>query len=229
MSNLTLSLIHNSKVGTAAYVPEEVVPTTPAPVPARRSLGYGAYSPKVDMSRPSDPQKRLIKDLLAEIATFDADQADVLRNLSNEAYFAGTLTPGYGNGASQHIDSLMKIRDDLRIAYRQEHRTTGHVRSTVPAGRYAVTSQEGHTAFYRVQVSDKGYYTVTHQVSDDFQPLPWAIQQGVLKQVEEAGVLPASIRYGQELGVCGVCGRTLTNPESIARGIGPSCASKMGG
>jgi hypothetical protein len=29
-------------------------------------------------------------------------------------------------------------------------------------------------------------------------------------------------------GHCGRCGRTLTVPESIERGIGPECASKMG-
>lgn len=27
---------------------------------------------------------------------------------------------------------------------------------------------------------------------------------------------------------CGCCGLTLTNPESIARGIGPTCAGKWG-
>jgi hypothetical protein len=30
-------------------------------------------------------------------------------------------------------------------------------------------------------------------------------------------------------GRCGRCGRTLTVPESIDRGIGPECAGKMGG
>jgi uncharacterized protein DUF6011 len=30
-------------------------------------------------------------------------------------------------------------------------------------------------------------------------------------------------------GRCGRCGRTLTVPESIERGIGPECAEKMGG
>lgn len=34
-------------------------------------------------------------------------------------------------------------------------------------------------------------------------------------------------RYGRETGTCGVCDRTLTNPESIERGIGPICARKI--
>lgn len=38
---------------------------------------------------------------------------------------------------------------------------------------------------------------------------------------------PEHVEFWHE-GVCGRCGRTLTVPESIARGIGPECAEKMG-
>lgn len=38
----------------------------------------------------------------------------------------------------------------------------------------------------------------------------------------------AAIAYGKRLGACSICGRGLTNHESIDRGIGPICASKMG-
>ena len=34
--------------------------------------------------------------------------------------------------------------------------------------------------------------------------------------------------HGIRTGSCGMCGRTLTNPESIARGIGPICADNAG-
>lgn len=34
--------------------------------------------------------------------------------------------------------------------------------------------------------------------------------------------------YGQRTGICCCCGRELTDPESIAAGIGPVCASKWG-
>lgn len=42
----------------------------------------------------------------------------------------------------------------------------------------------------------------------------------------ERGVLPNDIRF-QHIGKCGRCGRALTNPESIDRGIGPECAGKV--
>jgi hypothetical protein len=40
--------------------------------------------------------------------------------------------------------------------------------------------------------------------------------------------LTAAIRYGKVSGECSCCGRELTNPESIERGIGPICADKFG-
>ena len=38
----------------------------------------------------------------------------------------------------------------------------------------------------------------------------------------------ASAEYGRLTGTCGVCGRPLENEESVARGIGPVCAGRMG-
>lgn len=38
----------------------------------------------------------------------------------------------------------------------------------------------------------------------------------------------AAEAYGKETGVCCICSKTLTNPESIERGIGPICAGNMG-
>ena len=35
------------------------------------------------------------------------------------------------------------------------------------------------------------------------------------------------MRYGHATGVCGVCGRALSDPESVALGIGPVCAGKL--
>jgi hypothetical protein len=38
----------------------------------------------------------------------------------------------------------------------------------------------------------------------------------------------AAVAYGVMTGSCSCCGRELTNPESVARGIGPICAAKWG-
>lgn len=33
--------------------------------------------------------------------------------------------------------------------------------------------------------------------------------------------------YGMFTGKCGICGRPLTDPESVGRGIGPDCLGKL--
>lgn len=38
----------------------------------------------------------------------------------------------------------------------------------------------------------------------------------------------AATAHGHEYGYCSCCGRELTNPESVARGIGPICADRWG-
>lgn len=35
-------------------------------------------------------------------------------------------------------------------------------------------------------------------------------------------------QFGRQFGVCGICGRTLTDPPSVARGIGPVCIKRLG-
>lgn len=106
---------------------------------------------------------------------------------------------------------------------------------TVPAGRYAIDTYDGahnDIAFYKVDRPTEGkwagYVFVKLMVSDEEQRLPHAAARGVLRRIAEVGAEAASARYGQEIGECGVCGRTLTNDESRERGIGPKCAAGMG-
>jgi Family of unknown function (DUF6011) len=233
MSNLTLNLIRNSKVGTSGYTVSSTFPTVSRPIAERRPVARGAYSPKVSMSRPSGNQVSFIKSLLAEIIEFDAAVGENLRTTSNTMWSEGALTPGVGNGASQWIEKLIALRDSLRENQRQarQERTESQAladRPVVPAGRYAVDTDEGHTAFYRVDVSPSGYVTVELQVSDSYSPLRWTQAVAILRKIVDAGIKEAAIRYGQELGVCSVCGRQLTNEASRLAGIGPVCISKIG-
>jgi hypothetical protein len=40
--------------------------------------------------------------------------------------------------------------------------------------------------------------------------------------------LAAAVAYGRETGSCACCGRELSDPVSVERGIGPICADKFG-
>jgi hypothetical protein len=100
----------------------------------------------------------------------------------------------------------------------------------VPAGRYAV-EDNGTLKFYKVDRPADGKWAgrtfVKVQASDNEFPVRGAAAARVLRLIAR-DPKAAMLRYGAELGHCGHCGRTLTNEESRAAGIGPICAGKMG-
>ena len=106
------------------------------------------------------------------------------------------------------------------------------VLAEVPAGHYALTNADGVIKFYRVDRPEKGawkgYTFVNVQASDDYYPVrDRARRQQVLIDIAKDPAA-ASKLYAKELGRCGVCNRTLTDPDSIANAIGPVCAAKRG-
>lgn len=58
----------------------------------------------------------------------------------------------------------------------------------------------------------------------------WVYGPGIHKQLTESMRLTReeAVRFGKLYGVCCICGRTLTNEDSIEAGIGPICAGKAG-
>jgi hypothetical protein len=50
----------------------------------------------------------------------------------------------------------------------------------------------------------------------------------IARKIEAAGPVQAMLRYGQEIGSCGHCGRDLTNDKSRAFGMGPKCRKDKG-
>lgn len=101
-------------------------------------------------------------------------------------------------------------------------------RPEVADGRYAVEDEDGTLKFYRLKNGRKaGYVFLDVQASDDWFTIrnPRRID-AVLAQIVEIGELNAARRYGQELGHCYRCGRTLTDAVSRELGIGPDCRAK---
>jgi len=62
-----------------------------------------------------------------------------------------------------------------------------------------------------------------HPDAPSFKAFDWT-----LRQLHGKAEIPADVVIRHE-GSCCMCGRKLTRPESIDSGIGPECASKMGG
>lgn len=73
-----------------------------------------------------------------------------------------------------------------------------------------------------------GYTFVKRQAGDEEYPVKnLSAVADILKEIS-FDPQSAAENYGLQLGKCGCCQRTLTNPDSIKRGIGPICAEKIG-
>lgn len=149
------------------------------------------------------------------------------------AYAYAPLTKA---GASKLIEWLFSL-DATAPKADAELPVTGDRPSAevVPAGRYAIDTEDGAvnaTAFYKVDRPTEGKWAgfvfVKLMVSDEEQRMSRAAGDAILRKIAAVGAENAAARYGHELGECGLCGRTLTNDESRARGIGPICAAKAG-
>jgi len=60
---------------------------------------------------------------------------------------------------------------------------------------------------------------------------PEGTYQGSIQEQLQAVIADpkaAMVAYGKLTGTCGKCGRILEDEESVAAGIGPICAQKMG-
>lgn len=124
----------------------------------------------------------------------------------------------------------------------------------VPAGRYAlytpgedpvaysyvdrqdlVPMKKGHWVFYQVDRPEEGKWAGRTFVKQ-LIGAPGEYRKEPVRGMRAARILTAiaadpekaSLDYGQQSGVCGVCHSPLTNEDSLARGIGPVCASKTG-
>lgn len=100
----------------------------------------------------------------------------------------------------------------------------------VPAGRYALRTEDDVVKFYRLDKPTEGkwagYTFLKAQGSDDLYPIRnRAEKERIIAEISK-DVLAAEQLYGQELGKCSRCGRTLTDETSRDYGIGPDCRAK---
>lgn len=103
-------------------------------------------------------------------------------------------------------------------------------KANVPAGRYAVRADDGTVGFFILEIGTSGkwdgFQFLKRQAGDTEYPVKGAARNTVLEAIEK-DPKGAAVLYGMELGVCGLCGKALTNPESRDAGIGPVCATKF--
>jgi len=179
------------------------------------------------------PQRDLIRTLLielGEISPLGVEMANLARVKMNDARFvSGDWDYDVASG---WITCLKALKVDARadvapvIEKVAESAKPKVEIPEVPAGSYALEI-DGVWKFYLVEVSKTGYVSVQVQHSDETSRLAFNPMIAVLKGIVEVTPLEACKAYGRQIGECGKCHRTLTNPESIAAGIGPVCAGRL--
>lgn len=134
--------------------------------------------------------------------------------------------------ASGWIESLLKFP---KLAGTN---LSAKVTTQVPNGHYCVdgtTIGDGGDSglrFYKVNTPTQGKWAgftfVDAQGGPTYYPIKnRAHKEQILKAIAK-DPREAAIRYGKELGVCGICNTELTNEESRSYGIGPICRKKTG-
>lgn len=191
--------------------------TTRSPIPAE----FAATGTDNNVGGATEKQQDYAKALLAKLADRDiADRAQARYDALVEAH---QLTKAKASEIITWAQAQPQAQRQQAQAPAQQH--------DVPAGRYAVDTEEGHLAFYRVDRPTEGkwagYTFVKVQASDELHRVRGQAAKAVLAKIA-VDPQAAMLRYGQEIGECGHCGRTLTDETSRARGIGPVCAGHMG-
>jgi hypothetical protein len=181
------------------------------------------------LQRPHQTREHPVTTAIADRPTATREQTQDLRRLLDRVEALGKDMSGTRralNLAREQGSYTATLADDMAQILRDEIAKIERKPAGVPTGRYAVTTDAGHYAFYRVWKGDRATL-VFLQVSDDEQRLGRPAAAAILAKITAGGVLEASKAYGREIGVCGVCNRTLTNPDSVAAGIGPICAARL--
>lgn len=141
------------------------------------------------------------------IATLNAQ----LRQLGTDWFLLISDEASVAEG-SEAIERLKGMVAEARLLSRPQFVTEGIYRR----------SSDG--SMFRVQKSEEG----RHYAKLLLPTGGWGYERGAvytLKQTERL-TLAELEAWGISTGVCAICGRLLSTAESVARGIGPICASR---
>ena len=184
-----------------------------------------------EIGLPTDKQRAFISSLLDQLRDLDEAQGARAYTWTREMSEKRAWDRSRGGNVSRWIDSLKAKIAELKAAPKVTA-PEGDNFEDVPDGYYAVGDADD-IKFYRVSTGRKGgayegRRFVKVQASDELHSIrnP-SHREAILTAIREMGWEQSMALYGQHIGRCGRCRRTLTDAESRAAGIGPECRKKM--
>lgn len=170
--------------------------------------------------------RRFVPEVMAAGATVKLDADGILADARASADPRGTL--------SRYLDVLAERKREAEAAGaakpapKEAAASAYQPMADVPAGRFAI-ELDGALKFYRVKEAKNGRKYVSAVSGGPGAFRYFNVSADTARRVRELIAVDAEaalVRFGHEVGACGVCGSPLTDPESRARGIGPVCATK---
>lgn len=92
-------------------------------------------------------------------------------------------------------------------------------------GNYALPGEGDEIKFYRVSRNGQ-WVNVQVRASDSLFPVKGRAGIAVLHKIVEFGLAESRMLFATRLERCWMCGKSLTDETSRARGMGPDCANK---
>lgn len=152
-------------------------------------------------------QSALIFKLTEQLHGPDSDQAAALREQAHQ------MTK---SDASRLISKLLREANAAPPATAPTPRTA----QGVTPGLYR---RDGRVVRVYVSRGGSGHLLASQYAEGEWTYLGAA---GRFVRAEDRMSLEEVQAFGRDTGICGICGRTLTNPESVEAGVGPVCAGK---
>lgn len=170
---------------------------------------------------PSPRQQELIEKLLNELATLDYELTMKAQDYTAKMNAARAWTPGSEGNTSRWINHLIRKIQELKTADHQQ----------LEDGMYQL---EGEIFKIQHAVHGSGHQYAKRLVQNDNQVegrnnWHFVYAPGVVRQLRPSHrmTIEQARQFGALYGTCCVCGATLTNEKSIAKGIGPVCETNI--
>lgn len=203
-----LSIVH----GSQQLRPTLVAVENPSVRTRGTRLGSGSRADAV--VAPTPAQAKLWDSLLTQMNEFDERDGTDCAGAINEEWKENKDFKRYSQMIGDMISSLQSRRSD-----------NGSVKTAAPRGEKMTPGmyQVGAEVF-KVQPSKSGHLYALALTANGFE-----YARGAMSRIrpEHRMSKEDAQAYGRQTGQCCCCGRALTNPDSIAAGIGPVCAGKF--
>ena len=174
-----------------------------------------AHARGAQVARPAtDRQIAYIRDLVVALYGTD-NMPEVMLDLRDDDMLASAAS------ASAAIDRLRATLAAQRARRGAVAPAPAPARAALAQGMYR---REG--IVYRVVRAQAGhlYAKALNPATGAFDYAPGAMRA---LTPEDRMTVSEAAAYGRQIGRCCVCGATLTDPESVARGIGPICGKRV--